>query len=169
MLIISTAFINLRPRFASSAVVLALAVLVSQSAFAQNLPPPSRTVYKCDVAGKMVYSDSPCLGAVKIDVEPTRGLNKSSGRELVGTDVRREQHRETIAEAVRPITGMDTKQFEVQSRRMKLSSDAQQECRRLDRDIAATENEEKRLAQSALTEMQRSLFTMRRRVRELGC
>lgn len=164
-----TALINLRPRFAISAIVLALAVLVSQSAFAQNFPSPSRTVYKCNVAGKIVYSDSPCIGALKIDVEPTRGLNKSSGRELVGTDVRREQHREMFAEAVRPITGMDAKQFEVQSRRMKLSSGAQQECHRLDSNIKATENEEKHLDQSALTEIQGHLFTMRRRARELGC
>lgn len=59
------------------------------------------------VPEKMVYSDSPCLGAQKIDVEGTRGLSKSSGCEQVGNDVRREQHRETFADAIRPLTGMD--------------------------------------------------------------
>jgi hypothetical protein len=63
-------------------------VLSSGIAFAEaKLPAPSRTAFKCEVAGKVVYSDSPCLGAQKIDVEPTRGLNKSTGRKLIGYDV----------------------------------------------------------------------------------
>jgi hypothetical protein len=158
-----------RLKWIGSTALLVLVILISQFALAQSLPPSSRTVYKCEVAGKTTYSDSPCLGAVKIDVEPTRGLNKSSGRELVGKDVRREQHRETFAEAVRPITGMDAKQFETQSRRMKLSSESQQECRRLDKEIAATEYDEKHLNQSALTKTQGHLFTIRRRARDFGC
>lgn len=113
-------------------------------AFAQKLPATTRTVFKCEAAGKIVYSDAPCLGATRIDVEPTRGLNKSSGRELIGNDIRREQNREIFAEAVRPITGMDAKQLDTQGRRMKLSADAQRDCRRLDSEIPATEIEEKR-------------------------
>lgn len=54
---------------------------------AQSLPPPSRTVFRCEEGGKVVYSDSPCVGARKIDVEPTRGVSKLSGRERVGRDV----------------------------------------------------------------------------------
>src|SRR6476661_7015531 len=110
----------------------ALIALTSNSAFAQSLPLPSRTVYKCILEGKASYSDSPCPGASKLEIEPTRGMNKSSGRELVGADVRREQHREAFAEAIRPLTGMDAKQFETQSRRINLPAHAQQQCRRLD-------------------------------------
>ena len=44
-----------------------------------KLPPTSRTVYKCQEGAKTVYSDEPCLGAQRINVEPTRGLDKSSG------------------------------------------------------------------------------------------
>jgi hypothetical protein len=51
--------------------------------FAQSLPAPSRTVYKCEVGGKVTYSDSPCLGATRIDVEPTRGVSKLSGSQRV--------------------------------------------------------------------------------------
>ena len=141
----------------------------STQAYSQKLPPTSRSVFKCEVAGKVVYSDAPCLGAQKIDVEPTRGLSKTSGREQVGNDVRREQHREMFAEAVRPLTGMDAKQLDVQGRRMKLTADAQRECRRLDAEIPVAEKQEKLVKQPALTDVQAQLFRMRRSFREQGC
>lgn len=88
-------------------VILAM-LTASVPALATNLPPPSRTVYKCEVGGKVHYSDSPCVGAQKVDVTPTRGMNKSAGRQLTGSDVRREVFREQLSDAVRPITGTDT-------------------------------------------------------------
>lgn len=64
---------------------LAVALFVAQAAqvAAQSttLPAPSRTVYKCSVGGKVAYSDEPCVGAQRVNVEPTRGMNKSTGHE----------------------------------------------------------------------------------------
>lgn len=91
------------------AMLVPITILVHQqaaSAQTRGLPNPWRTVYKCSINGKVVYTDDPCLGAQKVDVEPTRGLNKSTGRELSGADVSRERRRETFAEGVKPITGM---------------------------------------------------------------
>lgn len=79
----------------------------STHAIATNLPPPSRTVYKCEVGGKVHYSDSPCVGAQKVDVTHTREMNKCSRRELTGLDVRREVFREQLSDVVRPVTGMN--------------------------------------------------------------
>jgi hypothetical protein len=141
----------------------------STQAYSQKLAPTSRSVFKCEVAGKVAYSDSPCLGAQKIDVEPTRGLSKTSGREQVGNDVRREQHREMFADAIRPLTGMDAKQLDVQGRRMKLTTDAQGECRRLDAEIPIAEKQEKLVKQQALADVQAQLFRMRRSFLEQGC
>ena len=138
-------------------------------AFAQKLLPPSRTVYKCNVAGKIVYSDSPCLGAEKIEIEPTRGLSNSSGHEQLGADVRRERQREDFAEAIKPLTGLNAKQLDVQGRRMKLSSNAQQECRALDKSTAASELDEKRASKQELLSIQAHLLSLRKRYRELGC
>lgn len=138
--------------------------------FAQKLPSTTRTVFKCEVAEKVTYSDAPCLGATKIDVEPTRGLNKSSGRELIGNDIRREQNREIVAEAIRPITGMDAKQLDERGRRMSLSADAQRECRLLDTEIPTTERKEKRAVQTKdLIDVQAQLFELRHRFRALRC
>lgn len=141
----------------------------STQAYAQKLPSTSRSVFKCEVAGRVVYSDAPCLGAQKIDVEPTRGLSKTSGREQVGNDVRHEQYREIVADALHPLTGMDAKQLDVQGRRMKLTLDEQLECRRLDAQIPAAEKQEKLVKQQALADVQAQLLRMRRSFRELGC
>jgi len=153
------------------AVLIATASLAfaSTQAYAQKFPSTSRSVFKCEVAGRVVYSDAPCLGAQKIDVEPTRGLSKTSGREQVGNDVRREQNREIVADALHPLTGMDAKQLDVQGRRMKLTADAQLECRRLDAEIPAAEKQEKLVKQQALADVQAQLLRMRRSFRELGC
>lgn len=136
---------------------------------AQSLHAPSRTLFKCQDQGKITYSDSPCLGAEKLEVEPTRGVNKLSGKERIGPDVQRELHREMFAEGIRPLTGMNAKQFEVAVRRAHLPGAAQQECRRLDQDLASTEYEEKRTAKPALRDVQAQLLLLRQRFRELRC
>lgn len=138
-------------------------------AVAQSLPAPSRTVYKCEADGKVTYSDSPCLGAAKIDVEPTRGVSKLSGSQRVGADVRKEQHRETIANALKPLTGMNPKQYEVAARRRALTPDAQRECQRIDSQMPVAEKDEGLSSGPKLVEIQRDLYRMRIRFRELGC
>ena len=80
------------PPFALGLAIAVACIAVSVNAQAPKLPNPSRTVFKCQVAGKVVYSDDPCLGAQRIDVQPTRGLDKSSGRQKSGADVDREKN-----------------------------------------------------------------------------
>lgn len=144
-------------------------LMASTLGHAQNLPSVSRTVFKCQVAGKTVYSDAPCLGAKRIDVEPTRGLNQTSGRVLMGADVLHEQGREAFAGALRPLTGMDAKQLAVAGRRNKLSPDAQRECSLLDGDISVAQQDEKKATPPDLKQVQIKLFQLRKRFQELGC
>lgn len=136
---------------------------------AQTLPQPSRTMYKCKVQGTTTYSDSPCLGATKLEVEPTRGVSKLSGRDRIGNDVFRERQHETFAEGIRPLTGMDAKQLATASRRNQLSPAGQQECRQLDRSLPMVEDEERRSLQPTLRDVQARLFLMRKRFRDLRC
>jgi hypothetical protein len=137
-------------------------------AVAQRLPPPSRTVYKCEIEGRTVYSDAPCLGAVKVDVEPTRGMNKSTGKELVGKDVRRERFEEGMGEALKPLTGMDAKQKAIFDHRLKLAPEARRECSSLDRILAAREAEETTEQQAERAAAQR-LLEARVRFHALQC
>lgn len=154
---------------AMNSVILVAAAFGLQAASAQSLPPPSRTVFKCDSDGKTYYSDSPCLGAKRIDVEPTRGLNKTTGGEKVGRDVSREIQREQIATAVKPIIGLDPKGFEVFGRRQKLNTDSQRRCQSLDMALPNLERQEAQAPSSARHQLQAEFLNMRAEYRRLGC
>lgn len=149
----------------------ALTTATPQSLLAQTttLPAPSRTVYKCTVGNKVVYTDEPCLGAQRVNVEPTRGMNKSSGRELTGADVSREKQREQIAEAIKPLTGMTPKQYEVHRSRVSLTPEAKSECAALDQKVARVESHERGASVDAKGNLQRDLLSLRKRQRELRC
>jgi hypothetical protein len=138
-------------------------------ALGQQLPPPSRTMYKCTENKVVSYSDKPCLGAERLVVVPTRGVNKLSGKERIGPDVQAEHRREMFAEAIRPLTGMTPAQFEVQRHCYRLGSAAQAECRQLDPILLQTEAAEAAADKSARPAVQQHLFILRKRYTELGC
>ena len=146
-----------------------LACVGSVAAQQTSLPNPSRTAYKCVVGKSTVYSDAPCLGAERLELQPSRGISKSSGKELVGADVRREQQREQFAEAVRPLTGKSSQELETVARRSKLSEGVKTECTSLDTLIARAEAKERVTAGEEKAAVQRKLFPLRIRYRELGC
>lgn len=152
------------------AIFIVTSVLVGPSGLkAQTLPAPSRTMYKCKIQGTLTYSDTPCLGATKLDIEPTRGVSKLSGKELIGADVAHEHQREEFAQALRPLSGMDAKQLAVASRRYQLPAAAQQECRELDQNLPPVESAEQHAPPAALRDVQMRLFQMRTRFRDLRC
>ena len=128
-----------------------------------------RTVFRCHAAGKIIYSDEPCLGAEQLNIEPTRGMNKSTGIERVGKDVQHEKHREIFSEAIKPITGMTSAQNAVQVKRYSLSSAAQSECRQLDGKILQAEKFEQSALSTEKNDVQQNLLILRKRFRELYC
>jgi hypothetical protein len=140
-----------------------------QAAQAQSLPAPSRTVYKCDANGKTHYSDAPCLGATRIEVEPTRGLDKSTGTERIGRDVAQEVRREQFATALKPITGLGAKGLEVAGRRQKLDAGAQRRCDALDMALPDHERQAVQAPSSARHGMDSELLNLRAEYRRLGC
>jgi hypothetical protein len=146
-------------------------VLVCLGAEGQQptIPKPSRTAFKCLEGKRVAYSDAPCVGAERVDLQPTRGLNSSSGKELVGADVRRERNREQVAEAFRPLTGKSNQEVETYGRRMRLTASAKSECSSLDASIPRTEAEERASSDQQRTDVQRRLFGLRTRYRQLGC
>jgi hypothetical protein len=158
-------------------IIVKLCIVAAASAFAisghlagaQSLPAASRTVYKCDDGDRIVYSDTPCLGAKRIEVEPTRGFSRSSGQEKVGADVQREKTNEAFAEGLRPLTGMDSKQLQAAGRRNQLPPGSRSECQRLDTQIPALERQEATVTGNDLAQTRTLLLQKRRRFRELGC
>jgi len=149
---------------------LLLLVLAVSQAHAGVLPPPTRTVYKCEDGKKTHYSDTPCVGATQVDVTPTRGLNTSSGRERVGADVRREQSHEQFAAAVRPVTGLSEQALAQRGRRQQLTAEAQQACGRLDQALPLAEQSERAAKGTGdVKAAQLKLYGLRKQFRDLRC
>ena len=161
----------LRKRFLPYFLITLLSGFATPQLAAQSikLDKPTRTVYKCNVDGKVAYSDTPCLGAERIDAEPTRGLDKSSGASRVGPDVAAEKRRELMDEAIKPLTGMSSKQMDVERRRFSLPPESKQECKVLDVSIGETEGKERVAQGSAKSPLQQNLFALRKRFKELKC
>ena len=149
--------------------VLAAHFAVAAQASAQSLPAPSRVIYKCQVAGKIAYTDEPCLGAKRLDIEPSRGLNKFSGKEMIGADVQRENYRDMMGDAIRPIAGLDRQQYATVHRRVNLAGAAKVECGLLDQSIPRSEAMEAASSREARPAIQRDLLTLRKRFKELRC
>ena len=152
------------PRRAWVRVACAVAcVLAASGASAQR-------VYKCTSGRTVLYSHEPCLDAQVVDVTPTQGMNRSSGVSRKGADVQRIETRTMLANAMKPLTGMDEPQLKKLGERQRLAPSARQECDRLDARLA---QEEAQTAQ-AVGEVDRQaraarVFESRGRYRGLGC
>lgn len=86
-------------------VCLALTVVGNMGADAWadiKLPPAAKnTVFKCQINGRAHYSDTPCPGAVEVDVTPTRGVHSMSGTKRTSAAVQHEIVQERLAAALR--------------------------------------------------------------------
>ena len=94
-----------------------------------------KPVYRCETAGKVSYSDAPCVGAKEIDATPTQGMDKMTGASRKGADVQRAEHNALMADALKPLTGMSPEQYRVYKHRFKLSPRDKAECTRLDTEL----------------------------------
>lgn len=134
-----------------------------------QLPAPSRTIYKCEVDGRIAYTDKPCLGAQRLDVMPARGVNKLSGQARIGADVAREHRQEGFARAFKPLTGMNEQQFATEARRYRLGAHSQRECRTLEAAILDNEQRERSEARDMVDALQQEILELRQRYHKLGC
>lgn len=145
------------------------ALAAQPPASASPLPPPSRTMFKCIEGKKLTYTDQPCLGAQRLDVVPSRGLNKLSGTERTGADVANERRRENFAVAIKPLTGMEPQQFAVAVRRHELGNAERRACYGLDTAIVEAEARERSADRMTLRAVQQDLFLLRKHYAELRC
>ena len=128
-----------------------------------------KPVYRCETAGKVSYSDSPCVGAKEIDATPTQGMDKMTGASRKGADVQRAEHNALMADALKPLTGMRTEQYRVYKHRFKLSPRDKAECTRLDTELpdlkqrAATAP----VSDKALADVE--LYKARKQFNDLNC
>lgn len=140
-----------------------------QLALGQRLPAPSREVYRCELDGQVSYSNTPCLGARRVDVEPTRGLNKSSGKDRTGADVRKERNNEMMADALRPVFGESATQRARRHHRARLDPIARAACERLDASLPPLEHKQNQVAKADLSRADERLLIERQQFQRLGC
>jgi hypothetical protein len=131
----------------------------------------SRIVYRCEHQGKITYADEPCVGAKEVDVTPTQGLDKSSGVSRKGAEVRRDEHRRQLVQALKPLDGrMDEKRFDQLVHRQPLSPEAQRACRQLDQQLPQLKAAESSAStESAKAQAEVNLFRARKAFKHLRC
>jgi len=145
-----------------SLLLLAL-VCCASPAFAQ------KPVYRCETAGRVSYSDAPCVGATEIDATPTQGMDKMTGKSRKGKDVRRDEYNTALAEAIQPLTGMNADEYRVYQRRFKLSPADKLECARLDSRLPALNQSVQTAAANDLARAEVDLYKARKRFNDLNC
>ena len=127
------------------------------------------TVYRCETGGKINYSDAPCVGGKVVDVTPTQGVDKMTGRSLKGDDVRNEERRSMFDKITRPMHGLSHGEMDVLRRRQKLSTADQAQCVSLDFQVPALEAQAVRAIGSAKGHADVQLYQARRRFFNLKC
>jgi hypothetical protein len=127
------------------------------------------TVYRCETAGKVAYSDSPCIGASIVDATPTQGMDKMSGQSRKGKEVQQTEFNRVFDDALKPLTGRSTEEMGVLRRRVKLPGPDQQACARLDGQLPTLELDARNTPGAAKARAEFDLYGARKRYFELKC
>jgi hypothetical protein len=128
-----------------------------------------KPVYRCETAGKVSYSDAPCVGAKEIDATPTQGIDKMTGASRKGADVRRDEHNALMADALKPLTGMSPEQYRVYKHRFKLSPRDKAECTRLDTELPELKKRAATAPPSDKALADVELYKARKQFNDLNC
>ena len=134
---------------------------------AANAAPP---VYRCETAGRVNYSDSPCVGGAVVDIAPTQGMDRMSGASRKGHDVQRTERNKGFDEVIRPLSGKTHDEMNTLRRRVKLPARDQAVCSQLDEQLADLEAATKQ--PTASTHRARAdvdLYLARKRYFDLKC
>lgn len=126
-------------------------------------------VYRCETAGKVSYSDSPCVGAKVIDATPNQGIDQMSGKSRKGRDVQRTEFNRAMDNALRPLTGKSSEEMEVMRRRVNLPSREQGECRQLDARLPELETMTQNSTGASRARADVDLYQARKRYFDLRC
>ena len=118
-----------------------------------------------------MFSDEPCLGAKRVDVQPTQGMDKWSGKSRKGEEVRRNEHHRQLDKVTRPLHGRTHEEMNVQRRRTgnHLTPAEHARCAVLDQRLKTHEAREQDVAGESLARTQQGLLELRREYRALGC
>lgn len=126
-------------------------------------------VYRCEMNGRIAYSDSPCVGAKVIDATPNQGVDKMSGQSRKGADVQRAEMNKIFDDALKPLTGKSSAEMDALRRRARLPGTDQAECARLDRQLPPLEARASSSDGRSRAEAEVQLYQARKRFFDLKC
>jgi hypothetical protein len=131
----------------------------------------NKTIYKCMQGKKITYTDEPCINGTEVDVLPTQGLDKKSGKSLKGKDVRDIEHRDMQHEYfIKPLVGWSKEDYRIYMERMSLSPQSREECYKLDSKLLKDKEAVKTTIDKAAKEQaELNLFETRKRFKVLKC
>jgi len=139
--------------------------LIFLAAAALAAPP----VYRCESAGKIGYSDAPCVGATTVDVTPTQGADKLTGSSRKGKEVRTTEFHNVLDKSLQRITGKSHDEMDVMRRRFKRNAQDQSECTRLDGQLPDLEGASASATGGAKGRADVALYQARKRFFDLKC
>ncbi len=128
-----------------------------------------KPVYRCEHAGRVSYSDAPCVGAKEIDATPTQGMDKMTGKSRKGADVQRVENEAALANAIKPLTGMTPQQYRVHKHRINHSAADRFECSQLDHTLPALKQRAASADESGKARAEVDLYKARKRFKDLNC
>ena len=128
-----------------------------------------KPVYRCESAGRVGYSDAPCVGATEIDATPTQGMDKMTGASRKGADVQRDERNAAMANALKPLTGMTADQYRVHKHRFKLSASEKAECVRLDNSLPTLKQRAATASTNGKAMAEVDLYKARKLFNDLNC
>lgn len=144
-----------------------LALLVLGCCAGQALA--QKPVYRCETAGRVSYSDTPCVGAKEIDATPTQGMDTMTGKSRKGADVQRAEYNAALAGALQTLTGMSPEEYRVHKHRFKLYPSDKLECAGLDNRLPRLKQRAETAATSDLARTELELYQARKRFNDLDC
>ena len=125
----------------------------------------AQAVYKCWSRGSVTYSHIPCSKRiVNTDEAP---VPAKPNREEV--DLRRLEHNQVVARALRPRAGESAEQFETRRRRAGMLPQDRAECERLDVRMPVEEASTKNPDKEAVFKADAVLVESKKRFSELRC
>lgn len=104
-----------------------------------------------------------------MDVTPTQGADKMTGRSIKGNDVQREEYRTMVDNVTRPLHGLSHDEMDVIRRRQKLSSADQAQCASLDQHVPVLQLQAANAVGSAKGKVDVELYQARKRGFDLKC
>ena len=112
-----------------------IATLAMAACLSMTLPAMAQQVYRCEVNGKVSYSNEPCQGAKVVNTTPAQSSDKTSDQQQKNLDTLKAELERNNATKTRALAAKTPEDPEVAKRRENLTPLAKHSCSLLDQSL----------------------------------